>query len=581
MVFAKTTLRYRIVIAACLIGAAIAVPIDECTADIRPYAADDSHDCMLESSAAYGYCECCHAGQEMYDGYYNYCYDCPKGYFSPTAGAFSGILVYGDSRLCILCPVGKFQDQVRGSNCTTCPPGSITNTGPSHGATSCSKCTEGSYSESSAVSECTLCPVKSVANTGRVAGATSCVTCPPGSITNTGAVRGGSTCTACTSGKYSTRSDVAACTNCAAGKYNSITGSGNEAGCEECGQGSMTDTGAAVGASNCTACTPGYFSAASIHACSACDSGRYSLDKAAACTKCEAGKYKGSTGAGGCDGTLCAQGQYGPTGQTDSDDAVCSECPVGKYQEGQGASSCAQCPKGRYQSEAAQSNCHPCSSASCATGEVPEGCELEGSTRDIICIGGCAIGYERRDLEGTEYFCKNYSTTCSSCGCGGDSCDGKEVKVCTSGELKNRTACDSCTPGFFGNATNAPQCFPCPQGRYSSGYSSSECATCIAGRYGSNETLSTARSSLLHCELCPGGQYQAEAGQTECTYCPAGYFGTGGSTTAACDGSCMVGTYATGGAESCISCVAGTYGKKETPSTSTSEAHCVACEAGR
>ena len=55
------------------------------------------------------------------------------------------------------CPPGQYQDTAGQNGCQTCGAGSITNTGTSAGATTCTPCAAGLYSLSSGVASCATC----------------------------------------------------------------------------------------------------------------------------------------------------------------------------------------------------------------------------------------------------------------------------------------------------------------------------------------------------------------------------------------------------------------------------------------
>ena len=137
----------------------------------------------------------------------------------------------------VACNASFYETGAAGTNlgCSLCDAGSVTNTGTSPGATTCTPCAAGTYSLSSNVASCSTCGTIAHATTVQCTtgsdqkirtcyagyygnpGDVFCQTCGAGSITNTGTSAGASTCDLCTPGLYSVSSNVASCSTCGAG----------------------------------------------------------------------------------------------------------------------------------------------------------------------------------------------------------------------------------------------------------------------------------------------------------------------------------------------------------------------------
>ena len=253
------------------------------------------------------------------------------------------------------------------ASCQTCDAGSITDTGTSVGATTCTPCGDGFYSLASTAGSCSTCTT--IANAATVQCTTDsdekittcapgyfghpgdayCQPCAAGSITDTGTSPGATMCTECTPGLYSLFSNVDSCLTCAAG---SITNTGisagaatctectaglyslssNVASCQTCAAGSITDTGTSPGATMCTECTPGLYSLFSnVDSCLTCAAGSITNTGisagAATCTECTPGLYSLSSNVESC--LTCAAGSITNTG-TGTGATTCTPCAQGK-----------------------------------------------------------------------------------------------------------------------------------------------------------------------------------------------------------------------------------------------------------
>ena len=245
------------------------------------------------------------------------------------------------------CDAGYYGN-IGDASCQLCPAGSITNTGTSAGATTCTECAAGNYSESSNVASCQLCPAGSI--TGIIGtGATTCTECAAGNYSESSNVASCSTCTSIPNATtvQCTNSTDQTIVTCDAGYY----GNPGDATCKLCAAGSITNTGTATGATTCTACVAGQYSESSnVTECSNCDAGQYqNATGQANCNDCDAGKYQNSAGESLCktcvgnstsDRKLCeclfrngSVPETNPYNNSESLQCACnsSRCTIGEY----------------------------------------------------------------------------------------------------------------------------------------------------------------------------------------------------------------------------------------------------------
>ena len=129
------------------------------------------------------------------------------------------------------------------------------------------------------------------------------------------------------------------------------------------------------------------------------------------------------------------------------------------------------------------------------------------------------------------------------------------------------TKCAPCRKGTYANSSQTGSCMLCPRGTYQDSLGSTACKRCDANRttsdHGSEELqacvckLGFKLTSDGLCTACAIGKYGS--GQDECTGCPEGTFGNGTALT------------------TCFHCPSG----MSSPSSSSSDSVCTACEAGK
>ena len=183
-----------------------------------------------------------------------------------------------------------------------------------------------------------------------------CSSCAAGSITDTGTSPGATTCTLCVAGSYSPSATVD-CAVCSAGKYS--TAAGRTTDCDQtCIAGTyLSDTTTATkhnDQGDCTVCSAGKYSTGTRRTtdCDPCMAGTYLNDTTTAskhdnqtdCTVCSAAKYSTANGTANC--VSCIAGKYSDEGKGSTSADVCKICDKGQYSPTKAAVACVLCPKG-------------------------------------------------------------------------------------------------------------------------------------------------------------------------------------------------------------------------------------------
>ena len=474
----------------------------------------------------------------------------------------------GNSGVCTLCPLGKYQNAVDQNHCMECIVGKVAHT---TGSTECAPCGTGHHQDQTGQGTCKHCPA------GQFGGAT-----------------GQTTCQNCAGGQQQPSAGQNGCDQCATGKYNQALSPGDM--CESCLTGMYADV---VGSTLCKTCPPGQNQVSSGKtSCTACESGRY-INEAGlgtACLSCPLGRYQHQTGQTACincpmsqntismastDSSACVDcvaGRYGdvaglpcktcPVGmhQDLPGQNHCNTCPVGKYAVSSQAT-CPECVKGKYQSQTGQASCVDCPMSQ----ETPG----VGSTESSACVA-CATGHfgdavgtackicpagKHQDLTG--------QSTCTECAIDkyNDSPGGFVCHSCPAGQAQENTGQTQCycdVPAVTSCPTSWQECQSCSS-CYQAGSSVTGCDDsandpCTASRVVSggggvplyvcehaSSTLSISSCSLYaagdlfnavtintglyccepgtfgpSCTDCPAGKYQDQAVQSDCKVCPAG-----------------------------------------------------------
>lgn len=235
----------------------------------------------------------CPAGTEEKDGH---CDPCDAGSFSVEGGN------------CKICLPGTFS-LAGSSNCSTCPPGSIS---PLPGASVCGACPVGKYEANHQF--CYECPA------GFVSAGNSCAKCKPGFHAPKPA---SAACEQCPAATFSREEASARCSPYPSGQ---ISAAGS-AVCSECDAGRYASSGA------CVPCPAGTFSTNASTRCSPCSSGQISAAGSAACIQCVAGRF--STEGFTCE--ACPGGTFALAGSS-----ACKSCPVGHVSSPNSAA-CSSC----------------------------------------------------------------------------------------------------------------------------------------------------------------------------------------------------------------------------------------------
>ena len=224
--------------------------------------------------------------------------------------------------------------------------------------------------------------------------------------------------------------------------------------------------------SQIVACSAGsYFK---DNACVSCAKGQYQqATNTTNCKLCESGKFADGMSSTACAGEACAAGKYGNAGSSSSfsnTSEPCTECAVGQFQMGTGATSCALCVLGQYTVGAGARGCTLCAPgqyadtaglAACKGIACPAG--KEGPLGMTVPATDASIGknvgkdcwrfcsYRQGDCDG---YCGTGGTCCKR-GWVGGSCSGSEGGIkghrCVAGEAI--TACADCIAGRVGTQT--------------------------------------------------------------------------------------------------------------------------------
>jgi hypothetical protein len=278
---------------------------------------------------------------------------CPAGFFCPNWLTVT------------LCPPGSFC--VAGSYAAPpCPPGFFSPTGVS----SCTPCPRATYSPSNGSVSCGFqcAPGTFGSTTGGVSASQACAACAPGKFTD---YTGATSCDPCPPGRYNPAPgsiSAASCLPCPAGTLNPFSGAASIGDCGSCAPGSYAPS---PGTSRCAPCPAGtaldFPGGTSLSNCTVCRAGTYNPapgQTSVSCAGCPAGKFSaaaGATSAATC--ASCAAGSFSPPGST-----ACTPAPAGKYAPTAGAAAATDCPLGRFNEGAGATSLSAC--AACAAGST-------------------------------------------------------------------------------------------------------------------------------------------------------------------------------------------------------------------
>ncbi|KAK7452812.1 hypothetical protein BaRGS_00039696, partial [Batillaria attramentaria] len=449
------------------------------------------------------------------------CVECsPGSYYNET------------SRLCMLCPVGQYQNLGGKMTCIPCTTGTTTETEGSTSSQDCKRvCAEGQYYDSNGIDDCAYCPI----------------------------------------GFYQSQPGLFYCFPCPVDKTTRQPGATSEAVCYN-------------------ACPPGQ-ELTEDGGCTECPIGFYKPSSETLCGPCDIGLVTNFTGADSQDDCNVADNQPGYYRQR-PDETQFAPCPIGTYQPDKWRYDCISCGGDRYRTDrmaaervGTEDQCKPCDVGFYRTGDNPySSCALcPNNTRTLttgsITVADCDIykcpagqrptsnQEECEDCPRGTYQPLNDQTGCIQC-------PGAKQDTRTAGS-KFSTDCETyCDPGYE-KASNG-SCFKCPIGFYKDNTIDNfhTCTRCTDVRYvtpfegATSDTQCTildckagTRINGIECEICPQGTYQEENYKTFCIPCPGNNSTRYNGTTKAgdCESFCPDGYEKPTPISSCEICQRGYY----------------------
>eukprot|EP00817_Percolomonadidae_sp_ATCC50343_P003336 CAMPEP_0117420708 /NCGR_PEP_ID=MMETSP0758-20121206/1983_1 /TAXON_ID=63605 /ORGANISM="Percolomonas cosmopolitus, Strain AE-1 (ATCC 50343)" /LENGTH=1928 /DNA_ID=CAMNT_0005202469 /DNA_START=3044 /DNA_END=8830 /DNA_ORIENTATION=- len=574
------------------------------------------------------------------------CQKCPIGTFNSQRGA----------SVCELCAEGTFALSEGSQLCTPCPAGTYGKEKGGTDASTCLLCPAGTYSDEQGAQQCSACPNGTYSEQEGLSSSLFCLKCPFGSYSTTTCTNCPlTTCTLCEKGTYNNEIGQSFCKKCPKGTYQDEEGMQQEGQCKKCPAGTYGETEGLKESSACSPCPPGYQSdktgATGIGVCQPCQRGEYASDvgsktclkcskgyyapvlKSAACVPCPSGTFNpiiggtnqsvcikcpAGTGSailgatsnevcGGCpsgmflDGSKCSgcpAGYHAPVNaQTLSSKDDCIKCPLGHYQDVEGAlDTCKSCPQGTFANETALKQCHLCPQGTFndqTKQESPSACKTcpEGriSSKGAFGCTPCDMGkFSNSTL--TEKICLDCPKGSFSSARGSPKCT--PCPAGSYGNIKGASQCTLCPFGFYSTnigQTSANTCQACPKGSSTviqGAMDISQCQACPAGTY-LHTKINVVGESVIEsttCEKCPSGTYSVVAGESlsSCLLCPSGTYNPSvGSTSVTACQLCPSGTFNPNEGQTteigCIPCPAGSFGILQ---GATSETVCQPCSAG-
>ena len=250
------------------------------------------------------------------------------------------------------CIPGTFNNELKQTSCKDCLANTFTNQTLQ---TVCKDCSTGEKSEG---------------------GSASCQRC--------GAGEAGTPCTKCLAGEYRAGSDTDAttCDSCPKGYYQSEIGQGS---CLPCIPSTYNDQ---VKRTSCTSCLAKFYTDQTLQLkCKSCPNGKTSEAGSAACSSCGAGQA-GAT----CDDCIAGKFRSG----SDTQAAICKDCPHGFYQGDTQQGSCLPCIPGEFNDVTGAKICKSCLANTFSASTEKMICEncaegktsLAGSAGCVPCAAG-------------------------------------------------------------------------------------------------------------------------------------------------------------------------------------------------
>ena len=579
-------------------------------------------------------CDTCFPGH--YTSESGVCLPCQAGRYTSK----ERIAAQGYMPSCIICEVGRFQNEEGQASCKACGRGNYQN---ERGQLSCKTVDSGKFGVGTGAWTGTSGPDQSnsISDTATfLEGATDQASeCDPDEgyfyncINSDGSkslpdLTGDKTIQeACEGGNFE-------CARC--GRGTKIENNG----CVDCPQGQFQNANFAIGDS-CKLCLAGFYQPETgSKNCKSTDKGYYQSQKAQSYQiKCLTGRFQDQRQKASCK--LCLVGRSAREGQTltlpgTARDTLeeCFQCSEGLYQDEEGQTICKYCQAGKFtdstkigtaENQHQFERCIDCDSGffrPLATSPKCQGAspgyfvEITGATTEQACPIGSKSSGEETDPncnrctagkfqdETGQAFCKNcaqgyytnslsYHTECTACN-PGETTSGSgqtECKSCEAGTYSSSTTgflCQACASGFY-SGSGASFCTPCSKGykgNTGTGYTSSSdaCVACGEGMYQDEE-------GKLTCKVCNKGRYSDVTTLTDgdkCKECPAGTFLADDATTADlhdavadcldCQNS-VSGSFSTAGSSECSPCPEGNQATKSGGSDFVNL--CLPCAAGK
>jgi len=353
-----------------------------------------------------------------------------------------------------------------------------------------------------------------------------------------------------------------------------------------------------------TGCLPTQFKAAvDNRLCHECPVGQYqdnefviSHTQEGTCKACDSGKTTFKTGAvSSADCKQCPAGKHHRTVpyvefMANKISSVCTDCPVGQYQDDSGQTSCVTCPNGWETAEVGKTACQTCAPgkyndnndgqcAYCPVGrysmdDFPDKFEWYTGEELPSCIENCNWDSPCPQNCDTTSCAWDTKTTLDAWFASG--CTGNPFYVDASGLSSARDDpnidCLQCPRGYH-STDERLECEECSAGKYQGQQGQGSCTNCASGKY----SASVGATSSGHCKDCEAGQYQAQAAQVNCKECSYGQYQNdiGTTTCKKCAAGKNNDKVGSNSPDACVDCVPGSYSQQ------IGQRFCRYCEMGK
>ena len=323
--------------------------------------------------------------------------------------------------------------------------------------------------------------------------------------------------------------------------------------CKQCGAGEFKSR----------ACSQ--FENAECQPCGTCGAGETLLEACSestdiTCQPCPSGTFKIAPGNEGCTNCQpdCAEGAIeliSCTSTSDRECQTCSFCGAGQFREsGCVDAVCTDCPTGKFMASTEHTNhacdvCDVCGEDSYASAP----CTITTQTSCASCPLNSGSPADSQDI------------TACQCRPGYTGSDGGACAACADGKFKSATGSASCTEcnaiscdaNFYqdGCGLDSDGCIACPDGTESSaGSTSIEQCLCSLG----TEKRSPQAEGESYCVECAAGKYRDNLSDLTCTQC-ADAHATTILTGSASASACVCDRGYVGSGSSCSACLQGRY----------------------